>query len=306
VDAVQARQKGTNLAAVALQPALRALEANPMLLTAMALIHQQDTRHPEELLFNNIRNGARELFYLAAELLEDELPTQQMQRAALWSGQMALMASGEWIKRGARTPQRVQAYFRRLVPHMVTLLTSDLTAPERCQAGEVLGQFGNPRFQAEAWYSPDEPLLGFVEIPVGPFLFGSDPACDPGAFDDEQPQHEISSPRYFIGRYPVTMAQFLAFVRDGSYQPQIENSLHGQTSHQVVDVMHRSGRHAGQSRQYRLLSKSQGLGLWLIRVGGRDSFRCQAVILSNRSQSRPSGPCVAADPSRIWPRTQSG
>jgi predicted NACHT family NTPase len=106
VDAVQARQKGTNLAAVTLQPALRALAANPMLLTAMALIHQQDTRHPEELLFNNIRNGARELFYLAAELLEDELPTQQMQRAALWSGQMGLMASGEWIKRGARTPQR--------------------------------------------------------------------------------------------------------------------------------------------------------------------------------------------------------
>jgi formylglycine-generating enzyme required for sulfatase activity len=236
VDAVQARQKGTNLAAVALQPALRALAANPMLLTAMALIHQQDTRHPEELLFNNIRNGARELFYLAAGLLEDELPTQQMQRAALWSGQMALMASGEWIKRGARTPQRGQAYFRRLVPHMVTLLTSDLTVPERCQAGEVLGQFGNPRFQAEAWYSPDEPLLGFVEIPIGPFLFGSDPACDPGAFDDEQPQHEISSPRYFIGRYPVTMAQFLAFVRDSSYQPQLENSLHGQTNHPVVDV----------------------------------------------------------------------
>jgi predicted NACHT family NTPase len=48
VDAVQARQKGTNLAAVALQPALRALAANPMLLTAMALIHQQDTRHPDE------------------------------------------------------------------------------------------------------------------------------------------------------------------------------------------------------------------------------------------------------------------
>jgi hypothetical protein len=55
-------------------------------------------------------------------------------------------ASGEWIKRGARNPQRVQVYFRRLVLSMVMLLTSDLTAPERCQAGEVLGQFGDPRF----------------------------------------------------------------------------------------------------------------------------------------------------------------
>ena len=126
----------------------------------------------EELLYNNIRNGARELFYLADELLEDELPTPQEQRAALWSGQMALLASGEWITRGARTPQRGQVYFRRLVPHMVTLLTSDLTAPERCQAGEVLGQFGDPRFRAEAWYLPDEPLLGFVEIPAGPVSDG--------------------------------------------------------------------------------------------------------------------------------------
>jgi hypothetical protein len=45
---VQARQKATNLAAVALQPALRELAANPMLLTTMALIHQQDTRLPDE------------------------------------------------------------------------------------------------------------------------------------------------------------------------------------------------------------------------------------------------------------------
>ena len=125
--------------------------------------------------------------HLADELLENGLPTQQEQRAALWSGQMALLASGKWIKRGARTPQRGQAYFRRLVPHMVTLLTSDLTAPERCQAGEVLSQFGDPHVQAEAWYLPDGPLLGFVEIPEGPFLVGSDRAHDPDAYDHEGP-----------------------------------------------------------------------------------------------------------------------
>jgi formylglycine-generating enzyme required for sulfatase activity len=190
----------------------------------------------EELLYNNIRNGARELFYLADGLLEDELPTPQEQRAALWSGQMALLASGEWITRGARTPQRGQAYFRRLVPQMVTLLTSDLTAPERCQAGEVLGQFGDPRFQAEAWYLPNGPLLGFVEIPEGPFLMGSDQAHDPDAYDHEGPQHEVSLPQYFIGRYPVTVAQFQAFVKDSGYQPRAEGSLQGLANHPVVDV----------------------------------------------------------------------
>jgi len=52
----------------------------------------------------------------------------------------------------------------------VTLLRSGLSTPERHQAGVVLSGFGDPRFRAEAWYLPDEPLLGFVDIPVGPFL----------------------------------------------------------------------------------------------------------------------------------------
>jgi predicted NACHT family NTPase len=48
VDAVQAAQKATDLADTALKPALQELAANPMLLTTMAIIHQQDTRLPEE------------------------------------------------------------------------------------------------------------------------------------------------------------------------------------------------------------------------------------------------------------------
>ena len=48
VDAVQSEQKVTNLAEAALKPGLRKLATNPMLLTTMAVIHQQDTRLPEE------------------------------------------------------------------------------------------------------------------------------------------------------------------------------------------------------------------------------------------------------------------
>jgi formylglycine-generating enzyme required for sulfatase activity len=109
-------------------------------------------------------------------------------------------------------------------------------APERVAAGDTLAQLGDPRFRADAWYLPHEPLLGFVEIPAGPFLMGSDKARDPEAGDDELPRHEITLPRYFIGRYPVTVAQFRAFVEASGYQPQRQDALQGLPTHPVVHV----------------------------------------------------------------------
>ena len=39
-------------------------------------------------------------------------------------------------------------------------------------------------FRSDAWYLPDD-NLGFVEIPAGSFLMGSDPALDDLAYDNE-------------------------------------------------------------------------------------------------------------------------
>lgn len=74
-----------------------------------------------------------------------------------------------------------------------------------------------PGFRADAWFLPDEELLGFVEIPAGPFLMGSDPAMDPQSFENERWANgvghgSIDLPTYFIGRYEVTVGQFRAFV----------------------------------------------------------------------------------------------
>jgi formylglycine-generating enzyme required for sulfatase activity len=72
-------------------------------------------------------------------------------------------------------------------------------------------------FRPETWFLPDDDLLGFVEVPVGPFLMGSDPARDPLAFDNERwpgatPQATVDLPAFYVGRYEVTVAQFGAFV----------------------------------------------------------------------------------------------
>jgi formylglycine-generating enzyme required for sulfatase activity len=116
------------------------------------------------------------------------------------------------------------------------LMRSSHLARERVAAGNALAQHGDPRFRADAWYLPDEPLLGFVEIPAGPFLMGSNKAHDPGADDDERPQHEVRLPGYFIGRYPVTVAQFRAFVEGGGSRPENPESLQGLANHPVVSV----------------------------------------------------------------------
>jgi formylglycine-generating enzyme required for sulfatase activity len=58
--------------------------------------------------------------------------------------------------------------------------------------------------------------MEFVEVPAGPFLMGSSDA-DQDARDDEKPQHELYLPTYWIGKTPVTNAQFRPFVKGDGY-----------------------------------------------------------------------------------------
>jgi formylglycine-generating enzyme required for sulfatase activity len=133
-----------------------------------------------------------------------------------------------------RNPRKVE-HLRQWL--MRTLEHGALSPVDRAQAGNALAILGDPRFPAEAWYLPNEPLLGFVEIPAGPFRMGSDGRHDPDAFDEEKPQHEVRLPRYFMARYPVTVAQFQAFVEDSGQQPEDdEESLQGLPHHPVVEV----------------------------------------------------------------------
>jgi formylglycine-generating enzyme required for sulfatase activity len=82
---------------------------------------------------------------------------------------------------------------------------------------------------------PDEPLLGFVEIPAGQFTMGSDVLQDSRALVDEIPQHKVDLPRYYIGRYEVTVAQFRAFVQASGYQSGPTQKQDGQTDVPVVN-----------------------------------------------------------------------
>ena len=109
---------------------------------------------------------------------------------------------------------------------LVQLLEAGQIQPrERAEAGDVLGKLGDPRFDPDHWHLPDDNMLGFVHIPAGRFLMGSDPEKDSDAYEDEQPQHQLTLPDYYLARYPVTVAQFRAFADASGYDDFDKDAL---------------------------------------------------------------------------------
>ncbi|MBZ0309857.1 MAG: formylglycine-generating enzyme family protein, partial [Anaerolineae bacterium] len=65
----------------------------------------------------------------------------------------------------------------------------------------------------------DEKGISQVWVPAGCFMMGSDPAVDPDAQSNEQPQHEVClTEGYWIDQYEVTNAAYQAFMEDGGYE----------------------------------------------------------------------------------------
>ena len=57
---------------------------------------------------------------------------------------------------------------------------------------------------------PFEPEM--IRIPAGKFRMGSDSEKDAEVYDDEQPQHTVALPDYYLAKTSVTNAQYAAFV----------------------------------------------------------------------------------------------
>ena len=97
-----------------------------------------------------------------------------------------------------------------------------------------------PGFRADAWYLPADELLGFVEIPGGPFTMGADKGTDAMAFDNERwsplvAQGAVEVPAFYIGRFEVTVAQYQAFAAATGRRVDAQ-SLAGTPSHPVAFV----------------------------------------------------------------------
>src|SRR5262245_31129409 len=173
---------------------------------------------------------------LAEALCFEEPPTQQLPEdagywAALLAAQVLIENKGlvQVAERNRPKVERIHTWLVRTLQH------NALPAVDRVQAGDALADVGDPRFRADAWYLPNEPLLGFVEIPAGVFWMGSTQR-DRMADDDEKPRHRVTLPRYYIARYPVTVMQFRTFVEASGCAWEGKNRPQGAAQHPVIYV----------------------------------------------------------------------
>lgn len=118
---------------------------------------------------------------------------------------------------------------------------------QRRSAGTVLGTLGDPRID------PRQPAM--VEVPAGPFLMGTREVDAPAIIAEyahahviprflakEAPQHQVTTGRYAIGKYPVTNQEYAEFVRatghavpaswEGTTYPE------GKGNHPVARITH--------------------------------------------------------------------
>jgi formylglycine-generating enzyme required for sulfatase activity len=163
----------------------------------------------EELWYN--RRSPNVLLDLAYHLCAGSHAPRSVQerRAVLWSGFMAAMVGRDEVARDTGNADGGEAYLDRLIPRLEMLLRSDLTPVERADAGVVLGRLGDPRREVMTIEG-----MPFCLVPAGPFWMGSG---DKEGYGDERPQHVVELPDYWISRYPVTNAQYAAFVQAGGY-----------------------------------------------------------------------------------------
>src|SRR6202046_4499085 len=70
---------------------------------------------------------------------------------------------------------------------------------------------------------PGRPLAGErVLVAGGPFVLGVDASEEPFSLDNERPAHAVDVAPFWIGRVPVTNAQWREFSADGGYhQPRL-------------------------------------------------------------------------------------
>ena len=88
-------------------------------------------------------------------------------------------------------------------------------ADERAQAGRALAALGDPR-PGVGLGADGLPDIAWIAIPAGPVLIGSDPDRDTQTWN-EPALTEVLLPAFEIARFPVTVAQFAAFVAGGGY-----------------------------------------------------------------------------------------
>ncbi|MDJ0580700.1 formylglycine-generating enzyme family protein [Crocosphaera sp.] len=125
--------------------------------------------------------------------------------------------------------------------------------------------------------------LDMILIPSGSFLMGS-PSDEEDSYDDERPQHQVTVPMFFMGRYPITQAQWEAVVAMQQVEKELDSNPSGYKGdkrpvtniswHDAIEFCARLSNHTG--RQYRLPSEAEWE--YACRAGTRTPFHFGETI----------------------------
>jgi len=97
-------------------------------------------------------------------------------------------------------------------------------------------------------------VLEMVYIPGGTFMMGS-PATESGIYD-ESPQHRVTVPAFFAGKYPITQAQWQAVMGNNPSKFQCEKRpINNVPWYHAVAFCGRLSQQTG--KKYRLLSEAE-------------------------------------------------
>ena len=134
-----------------------------------------------------------------------EPTTERDWRTALWSGHMAKLVGPADVGTDEE-PGGGSEYLERLTERMVRIVDGGLLTPlERADAGRILSVLGDPR--PGVGIVDGVPDIVWCDVPGGEFWMGDDRGAT-----DEQPAHKLVLPDFRMAKYPVTNAQYAAFV----------------------------------------------------------------------------------------------
>ncbi|MCP4424425.1 MAG: NACHT domain-containing protein, partial [Chloroflexi bacterium] len=162
------------------------------------------------------RGSASTIWSLAEALCYQDIAEAGDDLADHWGAHLAGQALTEVANLQAVSPRnepkvtRVKGWLKHIMGG------SQLPATERATAGVNLAVLGDDRPEVM-------PIDGmqFCFVPNGAFWMGSDEDSPLGeeAIDAERPLHKLDIPYdYWIGRHPVTNAQYQMFVDEGGYK----------------------------------------------------------------------------------------
>jgi serine/threonine protein kinase len=145
---------------------------------------------------------------------------------------------------------------------------------------DVLGKITNRQNHQANYFVEDlgnGVTLEMVQIPGGKFLMGS-PKREQGRRPDEGPQHQVTVPGFFIGKYEITQAQYQAIMGNNpSDFREAKRPVERVSWNEAVEFCKRLSQKTGHT--YRLPSEAEWE--YAVRAGTTTAFYFGETITTN-------------------------